>query len=85
MKEDNDIEMNPILHAAIHSVVEYQIEQNEPKETKDTLIRLMKSGYSEHEAIHRIGTVVMREIFEVMKHKREFGEERYVEMLRELR
>lgn len=85
MEEDNDIETNPILHQAIHSVVEYQIERNEPEETKDTLNRLVKSGYSKHEAIHKIGTVVIEEIFEVMKHKRDFKEERYVQRLRELR
>jgi len=85
MNENEEIGYNPILHEQIHNVVENQIKMNKPKETKQTLERLMNIGYSRHEAIHKIGTVVVKEIFDVEKNKEPYNEMRYVKRLSELK
>ena len=81
MKEDKDFGYSPRLHKAIHKVVENQIREGNPKETKETLNRLMNLGYSRHEAIHKIGAVVAEEIYYTMKNCEEFNEKRFVKGL----
>ncbi|MEA3558692.1 MAG: hypothetical protein U9R75_05495 [Candidatus Thermoplasmatota archaeon] len=49
-----------------------------PPETKETLSRLMRSGYTRHEAIRRIGTAVVREMFDIEKTREPYDEDRYV-------
>jgi uncharacterized protein with ATP-grasp and redox domains len=85
MNDNEEIGYNPILHEQIHNVVENQIRMNNPKETTETLERLMNLGYSRHEAIHKIGTVVVKEIFDVEKNKEPYNEKRYVKRLLELK
>jgi methanogenic corrinoid protein MtbC1 len=82
---EEEEDSSPILHEVIHEVVENQIRDGDPKETKETLERLMDQGYSRHEAIHKIGTVVVEEIYTVLKRKEKFNEERYVKKLLALR
>ncbi|MBE0516427.1 MAG: DUF1841 family protein [Methanophagales archaeon] len=84
-KDDEEVDSNPILHEVIHEVVENQIRDGDPKETKGTLERLMDQGYSRHEAIHKIGTAVVEEIYNVLNRKEKFNEERYVKKLLALR
>lgn len=69
MIEDNNLEYSSILHNAIHEVIENQIRNGDPKETKQTLERLMKMGYNRHESIHKIGTVLIEEMFYILKKK----------------
>jgi len=80
-EEQEDPGHSPILHEAIHEVVENQIRDGDPKETKETLHRLMNLGYSRHDAINKIGTVVLEDIFHILKNKEEFNEERFVNKL----
>jgi hypothetical protein len=84
-KDDEEVDSSPILHEVIHEVVENQIRDGNPKETKETLERLLNQGYSRHEALHKIGTVVAEEIYNVLKRKEKFNEERYVKKLLALR
>lgn len=81
MKEDKDFGYNPHLHEAISEVVENQIRDGDPKETKETLNRLMNLGYSRHEAIHNIGAVVAEEIYYTLKNCEEFNIKRFVKGL----
>jgi hypothetical protein len=69
---------------AILDVVENQIRNLDPPETKETLDRLISEGVAEDEARRLIGCVVASEIFGIMKHKQPFDQERYITTLRRL-
>lgn len=78
--------MNPqdILKAQFLEVVENQLRENEPKETRKTLERLQAEGYSEIEAKHLIATCVIFEIFDVVQEEKPFNEARYTKNLQRL-
>jgi hypothetical protein len=76
--------VNPRLQKAILEVVENQIRENNPPETKRTLDRLLKKGYSKDDAMKLIGRAVAVEIYKVLKNKEQFNEDKYVKALREL-
>jgi hypothetical protein len=76
--------VNLRLQKAILEVVENQIRENNPPETRKTLDRLLKGGYSKDDAMKLIGRAVAAEIYKVLKDKEPFNEERYVKALREL-
>jgi len=72
---------NPILKKAIFSVVNNQPKHNNPPETKQTYERLLKEGHSESEAKRLIGCVVAAEIFDILKKKEPFNQQRFVAAL----
>jgi len=73
------------LKSAILQVVRNQIKNNEPPETKETLVRLMKAGNSRREAIRKIAAVVTEEIYDILKNKEVFNRERFVSKLKKLK
>ena len=76
---------NPeVVSAAIYEVVDNQLRDGEPPETKQTLERLLAEGHSRSEARRLIAAVVSSEIFEVLKHKRPYDQARYVAALARL-
>ncbi|HEC49942.1 MAG TPA: hypothetical protein ENI40_02150 [Candidatus Desulfofervidus auxilii] len=75
---------NPRLKAVILQVVDNQLKNNDPPETKQTYNRLIKEGFSESEAKQLIGCVVVAEIFDVLKKKETFNQERFVKALNKL-
>jgi len=68
----------------ILKVVENQIRDNDPPETRQTLRRLIKEGFSREEAVELIGTVVVHEIYNVLKQEKNFDRKRFVAALRQL-
>ena len=70
--------------AVILDVVENQIREGTPPETKQTLERLVNEGYSESEARELIAAVVASEIFDILKRGEPFDERRFVAALRAL-
>jgi len=68
----------------ILEVVENQIRDNDPPETRQTLRRLIKEGLSREEAVELIGTVVVHEIYNVLKQTENFDRKRFVAALRQL-
>jgi len=60
----------------ILEVVENQIRDNDPPETRQTLKRLIKEGFST--------TVVVNEIYNVLKQEENFNRKRFVAALRQL-
>jgi len=60
-------EINPRLREAILEVVDNQLRDLDPPETKQTFDRLRADGVSEEEAKRLLGCVVASEIFEVLK------------------
>jgi hypothetical protein len=75
---------NPHLRRAILEVVENQLRDNNPPETKATLQRLIAEGVSHKEATELIACVVSTEIFEVLKSKRPYDNARFVAALHAL-
>jgi hypothetical protein len=72
------------LRSAILEVISNQIRDNNPPETKQTLLRLQGQGFSEEEALKLIGYVVASEVFSVLKKKRTYDESRYIAALKAL-
>ena len=68
----------------ILQIVENQLRQNDPPETKTTLERLMRSGYDNRDAKILIGQCVAVEIFNIFKKKTPFDNDRYVKNLSNL-
>jgi len=75
---------NPILESLVLEVVENQLRDNDPQETKETFDRLVAKGYSEQKAKEMIGTVVAEETWEVFNQQRVFDKEKFVRNLAKL-
>lgn len=69
---------------AIVEVVENQLTDNNPPETKQALERLMKSGKSRENAIRYIASVLSTETFGALKHEESYDNERYIKNLEAL-
>ena len=81
MKES---EGNPHLRAAIMEVVENQLRDNDPPQTRQTFSRLIEAGHSEKEAKRLIGCAISAEIFDVLKKNEPFNLDRFVKGLNKL-
>lgn len=75
---------NPVLREAIFEVVENQLRDNTPPETRQTYDRLIAEGISEGEAKRLIGVVVAVEIYDMLKKKKPYNETRFVASLKQL-
>lgn len=76
---------NPeVVSAAMYEVIDNQLRDGVPPETRQTLDRLMAEGHSQTEARRLIAAVVSSEIFEMLKHKRPYDEAGYVAALQRL-
>ena len=69
------------LKKLILEVVNNQLKDNNPPETKDVYDKLLTAGYSVSEAKEKIGAVVIEEIYDVMKEKQPYDEKRYTDAL----
>ena len=65
-------------------VVNTQIRDNNPPETKQTLDRLISEGFSEKEAKQMIACVAVSEMYSVLQNKQEFDLARYIAALNKL-
>ncbi len=72
------------LRSMIFDVINNQIRDGTPPETRATYDRLLAEGYPEEEVMKYIGAVVSSEIFSVIKEGRTYDERRYVAALRTL-
>ena len=70
--------------AAIFEIIENQMRDGNPLETKQTYDRLIADGHSHEETMKMIGCVVSSEIFDVVKRNQTFNQERYVAGLKAL-
>ena len=73
-----------VLREAIFEVVENQMRDGTPPQTKTTYDRLIAAGHSRLETMKLIGCAVTVEIFDVMKENKPYNEERYVAALEAL-
>jgi hypothetical protein len=72
------------LRKAILEVINNQIRDNDPPETKQTLDRLQKEGFPKEEALKQIGYVVASEVFTVLKENRNYDHAKYIAALNAL-
>lgn len=77
-------ETNPLLGEEMKKVVRNQIRQNDPPETKQTYDRLIKKGFPKDEVMRQLAVVVAAELYDVMKNKTPFNQERYIKRLNNL-
>lgn len=75
---------DPHLQAAFMEIIDNQIRDNEPPETRETLHRLQALGLSEPEAKRYIGQAVGIEVWNILKHRQQFNRERYLRNLKNL-
>lgn len=75
---------NPALKHAILEVVNNQLKDLAPPETKQTYDRLVGDGISDQETRRLIGCVVSSEIFDVLKQQQSFDHARFVNALNKL-
>jgi hypothetical protein len=73
-----------VLRSAIFEVINNQIRDGTPPETKETYDRLLSEGYSEEDVMKYIGAVVSSEIFAVLKEGRPYDNDCYVAVLKAL-
>ena len=76
--------VNPHLKAAIVEVVENQIRDGNPPETRQTLERLLAAGYSRQQAVEMIGSAVVEEIWAVLHDNKPFDRARFAALLEQL-
>lgn len=69
---------NPELGKAVLEVVENQVRDNDPPETRRTIARLVGEGYTDEEARRLVSTAVTVELFHIMRDREKFNRERYV-------
>jgi hypothetical protein len=69
---------NPALTDAILEIVDTQLRENTPPETRQTYDRLLGAGYDAQVARRLIGNIVVQEIFQVMKHGKAYNEQRFI-------
>jgi len=72
---------NKILQQTIFEIIENQVRDGNPPETRQTLERLIQSGINETDAKKYIGQCVAVELFHIMQHHQPFDEKRYVQNL----
>jgi predicted Ser/Thr protein kinase len=75
---------NPQLRAAILEVVDTQLENNDPPQTRATLERLVARGYSREGARELIGQAVVDEIAAVMASHKPYNAACYLAALDKL-
>ncbi|HEX5041875.1 MAG TPA: hypothetical protein VFV75_03160 [Candidatus Polarisedimenticolaceae bacterium] len=60
---------DPRVHAVIHNVVETQIAMGEDAAVRGTILRLQREGLDRHEAIHAVGSVLVRRIYDLVQNQ----------------
>jgi hypothetical protein len=77
-------ETNPRLRDAILEVVDTQLSEGDPPETRQTFDRLVADGYSPEGARQLIAHVVVHEIFAVLARGEQYNQVRFLAGLKRL-
>ena len=75
------MESNEIMREQIFEIVNNQLRDNDPPETKATYNRLKKQGFDDLQTRQMIAQCIAVELFEVLKFKKPFDNERYIKNL----
>ena len=68
----------------IIQAIKEQIRLKDPPETKETFDRLRRDGHAKEEIYRMLGCVLTSEMYEVLKQKRVFDRDLYVQQLHAL-
>jgi hypothetical protein len=77
-------ETNPMLFAAFMEIVDIQIKDNNPPETRIAFDRLRREGFSEVDAKKLIGQAIALETFRIIKKNETYDRERFIRNLNRL-
>ena len=75
------MESNEKMREQIFEIVDNQLRDNNPPETKTTYNRLKKQGFDDLQTKQMIAQCIAVELFEVIKFQKPFDNERYVKNL----
>ena len=75
------MEINEKLREQIFEIIKNQIRDNDPAETKATFDRLQKQGFDDFQIRQMIGQCLAVELFDVMKNRKPYNNERYTKNL----
>ncbi len=64
------------VHAIIHAAIETQVAEGHAAASR-ALKRMMANGLDRHDAIHAVGSVMTKHMFDIMKHGQSFDENAY--------
>lgn len=78
------METNEELREQIFEIIKNQLRDNNPPETKETYDRLRKLGYDDFQTRQLIGQCLLVEIYDIIKLKKPYDNERYVKSLKAL-
>jgi hypothetical protein len=73
-----------LLHRHMLEIVQNQLRDGTPPETRATLDRLLAEGHSRHDALNLIASVVTAEMSAMLQSNQPFQEARFVAALRAL-
>jgi len=65
----------------IFEIIENQLRDDDPRETRITFARLLNEGFSEFQTKQLIGQCITLEFFKILKHNEEYNNERYIRNL----
>jgi hypothetical protein len=72
---------NERLREQIFEIIQNQLRDNDPPETKATYDRLNKQGFSDFQTKQMIGQCVAVEFFHILKFSQPFNKDRYIKNL----
>ena len=78
------MEQNEKLREHIFEIIENQLRDNDPPETKATYDRLQKEGFDDFQTRQMIGQCLAVELFDVFKFGKPYNNERYIKNLKSL-
>jgi hypothetical protein len=78
------METNEVLRNNIFEIIDNQLKNNNPPQTKETYNRLRKMGYDDFQTKQMIGQCVAVELFNILKHKKPSDNNRYITHLKAL-
>jgi hypothetical protein len=76
--------VNRLLNKTIYEIVDGQLREGTPPETKETYKRLLADGTSPQEARRLIACVVVNEIYCILHDDEPYNETRFIAALRKL-
>lgn len=78
------MESNELLKDQIFDILNNQLKENSPPETKNTFNRLLNEGFDDTQAKEMIGQCIAVELFEIIKHGNKYDNTRYIKNLNNL-
>ena len=72
------------IRAAVDEILDNQLRDNNPPETRQALDRLQREGWTMDDSRKLIAQCIVVELFDILKNKRAFNEVRFLNNLKNL-